>query len=45
MRARLVSPEVEREPVGRPERCEGCGGAAFVKFGRVGCPLGGVFGT
>ena len=35
MRARLIFPEVEREPGGKPERCEGCGGGAFVRFGKV----------
>ena len=35
MRARLIFPEVEREPEGRPEECEGCGGVAFVRFGKA----------
>lgn len=35
MRARLIFPEVEREPEGKPERCEGCGSGAFRRFGRV----------
>ena len=35
MRVRLVFPQVEREPEGRPEKCEGRGSGAFRRFGKV----------
>lgn len=35
MRVKLIFPQVGGEPEGRPERCAGCGGKGFMRYGVV----------